>query len=82
MRLRRRDLLKTGGAFGALALSGCAAPFVDTPESGGAARVLVVGGGYGGGTAAEDNPPHPLNLARPSAVYFPAKNSIYPRSVL
>ena len=56
MRLHRRDLLKNTGAlgtFGALALSGCAAPFLVAPRSGGAARVLVVGGGYGGATAAK-----------------------------
>jgi len=50
MTLQRRDLLKATGAAGALALAGCAANMIGTPNK---ARVLVVGGGYGGATAAK-----------------------------
>ena len=49
--LRRRDVLKAGGAaLGAAALTGCAMNTVGTPD---VARVLVVGGGFGGATAAK-----------------------------
>ena len=48
MNAQRRELLKSGGAFAALALAGCAINTV--PDK---ARVLVVGGGYGGATAAK-----------------------------
>ena len=49
--LRRRDLLKAGGAvLGSTALAGCAMNAIGTPD---AARVLVVGGGFGGATAAK-----------------------------
>jgi NADPH-dependent 2,4-dienoyl-CoA reductase/sulfur reductase-like enzyme len=51
--IKRRDLLKLGGAatgLGALGLVGCATGSVGTPN---AARVLVVGGGYGGASAAK-----------------------------
>ena len=50
MTLQRRDLLKATGAAGALALAGCAANMIGTPNR---ARVLVVGGGFGGATAAK-----------------------------
>jgi sulfide dehydrogenase [flavocytochrome c] flavoprotein chain len=54
--LRRRDVLKAGGAtlgasaFGASAITGCAMNTIGTPD---VARVLVVGGGFGGATAAK-----------------------------
>ena len=49
--LRRRDLLKAGGAvLGSVGLAGCAMNTIGTPD---AARVLVVGGGFGGATAAK-----------------------------
>ena len=49
--LRRRDLLKAGGAvLGSVGLTGCAMNAIGTPD---AARVLVVGGGFGGATAAK-----------------------------
>ena len=50
MTLQRRDLLKATGTAGALALAGCAAHMIGTPNK---ARVLVVGGGFGGATAAK-----------------------------
>ena len=49
--LRRRDVLKAGGAaLSAAALTGCAINTIGTPD---VARVLVVGGGFGGATAAK-----------------------------
>jgi NADPH-dependent 2,4-dienoyl-CoA reductase/sulfur reductase-like enzyme len=50
MTLQRRHLIKAAGAAGALALTGCAANMIGTPDR---ARVLVVGGGFGGATAAK-----------------------------
>ena len=49
--MRRRDVLKAGGAaLSAAALTGCAINTIGTPD---VARVLVVGGGFGGATAAK-----------------------------
>ena len=60
--LRRRDLLKAGGAaLGSGALAGCAMSAIGTPD---AARVLVIGGGFGGATAAKD-----VVLVEPAAAF-------------
>ena len=48
--LQRRRLIQGSGAFGLLALAGCAGMGSAIPSK---ARVLVVGGGYGGATAAK-----------------------------
>ena len=48
--LQRRRLIQGSGAFGLLALAGCAGMGGGIPSK---ARVLVVGGGYGGATAAK-----------------------------
>ena len=48
--LHRRRLIQGYGAFGLLALAGCAGMGSAIPSK---ARVLVVGGGYGGATAAK-----------------------------
>jgi sulfide dehydrogenase [flavocytochrome c] flavoprotein subunit len=48
--MHRRHLLQGSGAFGLLALAGCANIGNGPPSK---ARVLVVGGGYGGATAAK-----------------------------
>ena len=48
--LHRRRLIQGSGAFGLLALAGCAGMGSAIPSK---ARVLVVGGGYGGATAAK-----------------------------
>ena len=48
--LHRRRLIQGSGAFGLLALAGCAGMGSAIPSK---ARVLVVGGGFGGATAAK-----------------------------
>ncbi len=48
--MQRRHLLQGSGAFGLLAVTGCAGMGSSVPSK---ARVLVVGGGYGGATAAK-----------------------------